>query len=199
MNCVVLISGNGSNLQAIIDNTNKINIKCVISDNKDAFGLQRAALANIATKIITANDKTKAEFNNELLEFIATLSPKLIILAGFMRILPTQFIKQYSNKIINIHPSLLPKFKGLNTHKQALEAQEKQHGASVHFVNEKLDSGAIIAQRIVNITANDTVQSLAKKVLIEEHKLYPEVISWFIDNRLKLIDNTVYLDGNAIF
>ncbi len=199
LNCVVLISGNGSNLQAIIDNANKINIKiqCVISNNKNAFGLQRAKNANIATHIID-NDKSRIEFDNELINFIHNLEPNLLILAGFMRILTTKFINKYLGKMINIHPSLLPKFKGLNTHQRAIDSKEIIHGASVHFVNDKLDSGAVIAQKIVNIDGSDNKQTLADKVLVQEHKLYSEVISWFSTNRLKLVNNNAYLDDKII-
>ncbi len=200
LNCIVLISGNGSNLQAIIDNSDKIsiNIQCVISDNKNALGLQRAKKANIATHIIDSSHKSSAEFDNELINFIDNLAPSLLILAGFMRILTTKFIKKYLGKTINIHPSLLPKFKGLNTHQRAIDNKEKIHGASIHFVNNKLDSGAIIAQKIINIDANDNKVTLADKVLAQEHKLYSEVISWFSTNRLKLINNYAYLDDKII-
>ena len=178
-NVVILISGSGSNLQSIIDNAENIGvkIKCVISNKADAFGLQRAKNAGIATKIIDHTQfSARAEFDGELAKQIHQFSPKLIILAGFMRILSNNFIEQFAGKIINIHPALLPKFKGLNTHQRAIDAGEKFAGVSVHFVSNQLDSGKVIMQKSVIIDANDNAQSLAKKVLQQEHILYPQAI-----------------------
>ncbi len=192
MKAVVLISGNGSNLAAIIAKQQQINLQivCVISNNANAYGLKRAKKVGIKTKVIS----NRGNFDAELMTEINTHQAQLIILAGFMRILTTKFINKYLGKIINIHPSLLPKFKGLNTHKRAISAGEKIHGASVHFVTKELDSGAVIAQRSVPILATDTPEKLASKVLKEEHILYAEVISYFTQNRLKLENNIAYLD-----
>jgi phosphoribosylglycinamide formyltransferase-1 len=149
MNGVVLISGNGSNLQSIIDNASGIdlNICCVISSNSDAYGLKRAEKAGIATAVIDHqlfDSRFKAD--KEIMKVIDDSRAVVIILAGYLRILSPEFIEKYLGKILNIHPSLLPKFKGLNTHQRAIDAAEKIHGASVHFVTEELDGGPIIAQ-----------------------------------------------------
>ena len=202
MNGVVLISGNGSNLQSIIDNAKSIdlNICCVVSNKKDAFGLKRAAKVDIPC---VALDETlfdsKLGFDQEIMKVIDNYQAEVIILAGYMRILSADFISKYSGKILNIHPSLLPKFPGLNTHQRAIDASEKKHGASVHFVTEEVDGGPVIAQQSVNIDSTDNPQTLAKKVLEKEHILYPQVIYWYTQGRLKLLkNNTVILDKKAI-
>ena len=202
MNGVVLISGNGSNLQSIIDNAKSIdlNICCVVSNKKDAFGLKRAAKVDIPC---VALDETlfdsKLGFDQEIMKIIDNCQAEVIILAGYMRILSADFISKYSGKILNIHPSLLPKFPGLNTHQRAIDASEKKHGASVHFVTEEVDGGPVIAQQSVNIDSTDNPQTLAKKVLEKEHILYPQVIRWYTQGRLKLLNNkTVILDRRSI-
>ena len=202
MNGVVLISGNGSNLQSIIDNAKSIdlNICCVVSNKKDAFGLKRAAKVDIPC---VALDETlfdsKLSFDQEIMKVIDNYQAEIIILAGYMRIISTDFISKYSGKILNIHPSLLPKFPGLNTHQRAIDASEKKHGASVHFVTEEVDGGPVIAQRSVNIDSADNAQTLAKKVLKKEHVLYPQVIGWYTQGKLKLLNNkTVILDKSSI-
>jgi phosphoribosylglycinamide formyltransferase-1 len=198
MNGVVLISGNGSNLQSIIDNAKSIDLKicCVVSNKTDAFGLKRAAKVGIPC---VALDETlfdsKLGFDQEIMKVIDNYQAEVIILAGYMRILSADFISKYSGKILNIHPSLLPKFPGLNTHQRAIDASEKKHGASVHFVTEEVDGGPVIAQQSVNIDSTDNSQTLAKKVLKKEHVLYPQVIGWYTQGRLKLLNNkTVILD-----
>lgn len=178
-NIVVLISGNGSNLQSIIDNADDIGVKiaCVISNKIDAFGLERAQKSGIQTLIIQHQTHlTRKAFDKKLAKAIQQFKPKLIILAGFMRILSADFIKEFEGKILNIHPALLPKFKGLNTHQRAIDAGETHAGASVHFVTNELDSGAIIMQKSVLISPDDNAQTLAKKVLKQEHILYPLAI-----------------------
>jgi phosphoribosylglycinamide formyltransferase-1 len=202
MNGVVLISGNGSNLQSIIDNAPEIdlNISCVISSNSDAYGLKRAEKAGIPTAVIDYklfDSRFKAD--KEIMKVIDDSRAEVIILAGYMRILSSEFIDRYLGKILNIHPSLLPKFKGLNTHQRAINAAEKIHGASVHFVTEELDGGPVIAQSIVEIESTDNTKSLASKVLNKEHILYPRIIYWYTQGRIKLIDNNgVQLDGQII-
>jgi len=202
MNGVVLISGNGSNLQSIIDNAKSIDLTicCVVSNKMDAFGLKRAAKVGIPC---VALDETlfdsKLGFDQEIMKVIDNYQAEVIILAGYMRILSADFISKYSGKILNIHPSLLPKFPGLNTHQRAIEASEKKHGASVHFVTEEVDGGPVIAQQSVNIDSTDNSQTLAKKVLEKEHILYPQVIRWYTQGRLKLLNNkTVILDQESI-
>ena len=202
MKAVVLISGNGSNLQSIINHADRIDlqISAVISNNKKAFGLKRAKSANIDTYFLDPEIfNTSFSFDNELISIIDRLGVELVILAGYMKILSSLFVHHFSGKILNIHPSLLPKYPGLNTHQRAIKASDKLHGASVHFVTEKLDGGPIICKEVVNIDSNDTKSSLAKKVLEKEHILYPKVIHWYTQNRLKLKnDFTVTLDGKNL-
>ncbi|MBA5249856.1 MAG: phosphoribosylglycinamide formyltransferase [Gammaproteobacteria bacterium] len=192
-NIVVLISGSGSNLQSLIDNANDIgiNIACVISNKANAFGLERAKKAGITTQFIDHTQfETRADFDQALIQHINTINPELVILAGFMRILSTDFIHTFAGKILNIHPALLPKYKGLNTHQRAIDAGEKFAGASVHFVTNELDSGAIILQQSVPIQANDTAKSLAKKVLAQEHLLYPKAIKQVLHHFQKIMTET---------
>ena len=202
MKAVILISGNGSNLQSIIDHADKIDlqISAVISNRDNAFGLQRAQSANINTYFVDSKIfNSRDAFDNELISIIDKLDVELIILAGYMRILSPLFINHFSGKILNIHPSLLPKYPGLNTHQRAIDAGDKEHGATVHFVTEKLDEGPIISQETVQVDTNDTEKSLAKKVLEREHILYPKVIHWYTQRRLKLKNEvTATLDGKKI-
>ena len=174
----VFISGTGSNLKSLIkfSKTTKspISIDFVISDKSKAKGLNYAKLYKIKKKILNFKNKNISE--NKLLSILKINNIELICLAGFMKILSKNFIKKFKGKILNIHPSLLPKYKGLNTHRRALNNKEKYSGCTVHFVNAKLDSGKIILQKKVRISKNETEASLAKKVLAQEHKLYPEAI-----------------------
>ena len=202
MNGVVLISGNGSNLQSIIDNAKSIDLTicCVVSNKTDAFGLIRAVKASIPC---VALDETlfdsKLGFDQEIMKVIDNYKAEVIILAGYMRILSADFISKYSGKILNIHPSLLPKFPGLNTHQRAIEASEKKHGASVHFVTKDLDGGPVISQVSVNIDSKDNAKTLAKKVLEKEHELYPKIIHWYTQGRLKLLrNNRIIFDDQII-
>ena len=202
MKAVILISGNGSNLQSIIDNADRIDlqISCVISNNKNAFGLKRAKSSKIQTCVIDPElFNTKKKFDRELISIIDEYKVELIILAGYMRILSSLFVSNYFGMILNIHPSLLPKFPGLNTHQKAIESSEKIHGVSVHFVTKKLDGGPVISQDFVDIDSLDTAKTLSDKVLKKEHTIYPRVIHWYTQNRIKLTDNeTVKFDGKVI-
>ena len=202
MRAVILISGNGSNLQSLIDNAKKIDLEIcsVISNKEDAFGLKRAERANISTNFVDPNRfESREDFDKQLITIIDKLNISLIVLAGYMRILSSDFIHHFSGKILNIHPSLLPKFPGLNTHRKAIDAKEKYHGATVHFVTEELDGGPIISQEIVEIDPIDTEYSLAQKVLEKEHILYPRVIHWYTQDRLKLINKEcIMLDGKLL-
>ena len=174
----VFISGKGSNLRSLIKFTKKIkspiSIELIISDNLKAKGLKYGKIFRIKKKIF--NFKNKKFTENKLISTLKNNEIKIICLAGFMQILSKSFIKRFKGKILNIHPSLLPKYKGLNTHKRALNDNEKYSGCTVHFVNTKLDSGKIILQKKVKILKNETENSLAKKILVEEHKLYPKAI-----------------------
>ncbi len=175
----VFISGNGSNLRSLIKFSKSykspISIKLIISNNSKAKGLSYGKIFRIKKRVI--NFRNTKIFDNKLITILKNNQIEMICLAGFMKILSKQFIKKFNGKIINIHPSLLPKYKGLNTHKRALINREKYSGCTVHFVNSKLDSGKIILQKKVKISKNETEKSLAKKILVHEHKLYPKAIS----------------------
>ena len=197
----MLISGGGTNLQSIIDNSSYIGLKidCVISNNPNAYGLERAKIKGIKTHVVDNNKfLSRNEFEIKLIEVVENYNPEVIIFAGFMRILTSKFTNKYLGKMINIHPSLLPKFQGLNTHDRALKANEKKHGVSVHFVTSELDGGPIIARKAIDILPSDNPNSLAKRVLIEEHKIYPKVLRWFAQGRLKLKKNFALLDDKPI-
>lgn len=196
---VVLVSGNGSNLQAIIDRiiTKNINaqVVAVISNKADAYGLVRAANAGINTELIDHNDyQSRETFDKALQDKIDSYQADLVVLAGFMRILTDEFVNHFSGHMINIHPSLLPKYQGLHTHRRALEAGDEEHGASVHFVTPELDGGPVILQAKVPVKSNDNEETLAQRVHEVEHIIYPKVIEWFAQQRLTLNDNTVMLD-----
>ncbi|HAS49206.1 phosphoribosylglycinamide formyltransferase [Gammaproteobacteria bacterium] len=198
---VVLISGNGSNLQAIMDNSANGNyrISGVISNKADAYGLLRAQQSNIATQVIDHKQYASRDlFDNALAKAIDAYNPGLVVLAGFMRILGADFVKHYQGRILNIHPSLLPAYPGTNTHQRVLDAGEKQHGVSVHFVTEELDGGPVIAQESIAIEPTDDADSLAEKIHQKEHILYPTVVSWFADGRLRLDGNDAYLDERLL-
>ena len=178
INCSVFISGNGSNLKSLIKFSNKknspISIKLIISDNLNAKGLKYGKIFKISNKVFNYKNKLIAE--KKIISEIINKKIELICLAGFMKILSKSFIKKFKGKILNIHPSLLPKYKGLNTHQRAISNGEKYSGCTVHFVNSRLDSGKIILQKKVRIIKGETTKSLAKKILIQEHKLYPKAI-----------------------
>lgn len=201
---VVLISGNGSNLQAIIDYLAQhpelnVTISAVISNRPDAFGLTRAQNANIPTIIIDHKQfEAREAFDAELINAIDKLNPDLLVFAGFMRILTPAFISHYLGRMINIHPSLLPKFQGVNTHERAISAGETQHGCTVHFVTLELDSGPIILQGAVPIEPNDTPLTLKERVHLMEHKVYPQAIAWFAQHRVLMQGDTALLDGKPL-
>lgn len=204
LNMVVLISGNGSNLQAIIDYLAQhpelnATISAVISNRPDAFGLTRAQNAHIPTIIIDHKQFASREaFDAELINTIDKLNPALLVFAGFMRILTPAFINHYLGRMINIHPSLLPKFQGVNTHERAIAAGEKQHGCSVHFVTLELDSGPIILQGAVPIEPNDTPLTLKERVHLMEHNVYPQAIAWFAQHRISMQGDIALLDGKPL-
>ncbi len=176
--CAVFISGAGSNLKSLIQFSKKknspISIELIISDNSKAKGLKFGKIFKISSKVFNYKNRLIAE--KKIISEIKKKKIKIICLAGFMRVLSKDFIKSFKGKILNIHPSLLPKYKGLHTHHRALSNNEKYSGCTVHFVNSKLDSGKIILQKKVKISKSDTAKSLAKKILVQEHKLYPKAI-----------------------
>ena len=201
MRGIILISGNGSNLKAIINNSHNINldISCVISNKANALGLIYAEKANIPSFIIESSKfLSKKDFEDKIIKIIDKQQPQIIILAGFMYIFTKSFVNKYLGQIINIHPSILPKFKGLNTHQKVIETGEKEHGATVHFVTKELDGGAIIAKSYIKVLATDDSNSLQKKVIAKEHKLYSKVINWFTSNRLKFKMGQAILDGKTL-
>mgnify|MGYP001479124962 CR=1 FL=1 len=198
----VLISGNGSNLQAMIDSLKQEKILgkicCVLSNKENAYGLERAKKEKIPTEVVNNEDfKTREDFDTELVRVLSTYKPDLIVLAGFMRILSPVFVKAFGGKVINIHPSLLPKYPGLNTHKRVLESSDKIHGITVHFVDESLDGGPICAQSSLNIKTS-SIKELEKEIHKLEHELYPKVIGWFADGLLKLSNGKVYFDNREL-
>lgn len=199
---VVLIGGNGSNLQALIDfqlSNSSYSIVGVISHRENAYGLARAHKAGIATLTIDHQAyPDRAAFETALQEAIAHFSPRLIALAGFMRILSPAFITACPCPILNIHPSLLPDYKGLHTHERVIDAKEKETGASIHFVTDELDGGPIVAQVRVPLLPEETLDTLKNRVLDVEHWLYPQVVLWFAQNRLKNDQNVVTLDGKRL-
>ncbi|MBI3545953.1 MAG: phosphoribosylglycinamide formyltransferase [Gammaproteobacteria bacterium] len=197
---VVLISGRGSNLQAIINavRTGELptDIKAVISNNPNAPGLTYARTAGIPTHIVDHRDfSAREQFDRALIKKIDAYQPRLVLLAGFMRLLSADFIDHYAMRLLNIHPSLLPDFPGLNTHARALQSGAKYHGATVHFVTHEMDSGPVIAQARVAVESGDTVATLAARVLKEEHRIYPRAIRWFVEGRLSIYKGQVLLDG----
>ena len=191
---VVLISGRGSNLKAIIDKCSKKNVPAkviaIISNNSTASGLK---LNGKFKKIIINNKLSKKKFENELQKNLKKLNPNLICLAGFMKILSPFIINKWKNKIINVHPSLLPSFKGLNTHERALNAGVKKSGCTIHFVDKSLDGGAIIAQASTVINKKMTSKELSKKILKMEHKIYPEVVNLFAKKKINIKKNKVFI------
>ncbi|ACS84868.1 phosphoribosylglycinamide formyltransferase [Musicola paradisiaca] len=202
-NIVVLISGQGSNLQALLDACQdgrlKGRIAAVLSNNPDAYGLVRAQEAGIpAQALLPSNFASRADFDAALAEEIARHQPDVVVLAGYMRILSEAFVRRFSGKMLNIHPSLLPKYPGLHTHRKALENGDSEHGTSVHFVTEELDGGPVILQARVPIFPEDSEQDVQERVQAQEHSIYPLVVSWYLNNRLALRDNRAWLDGVAL-
>lgn len=200
LNIVVLISGSGSNLQAIIDaiaaDQLHANITAVISNRPEAKGLERAQLAGIQTESLDHKSYDSREsFDQALKKTIDQYQPELIILAGFMRILSDDFVSHYAGRMLNIHPSLLPEFRGLHTHQRALEAKVQQHGVSIHYVSNELDGGPLVLQAVIDVNQHDTVESLQQRIHQQEHIIYPMVIEWVAQRRLRVCDQQVYFDN----
>jgi phosphoribosylglycinamide formyltransferase-1 len=196
----VLVSGGGTNLQSIIDNIHlgacNAKIECVISNVADVYALARAANANIPRHVISHKDfSSRAEFEQALIKTLDSYNVDIVILAGFMRILESTFICHYPGRILNIHPSLLPKYSGLNTHQRALESGDSSHGCSVHFATTELDGGPVILQASVPIIENDNVEMLAKRVLEKEHIIYPKCVQWLCEDRIYYKDGCAYFDN----
>lgn len=197
---VILVSGRGSNLRAIIDAVHAgrlhAEILSVISNEPGAPALARARTAGIPVHVIDHRDyPLREEFDRALMQQVDAYRPRLVVLAGFMRILGDAFIDHYHGRLMNIHPSLLPAYPGLNTHARALTGGAKSHGASVHFVTHEVDGGPVIIQASVPVLPDDTPEILAERVLAEEHRIYPLAVGWFLDNRLSMVQGRVLLDG----
>jgi len=202
MRAVVLISGSGSNLQAFIDQVAcgqlDLDLSLVISNKADAYGLQRAAAADIAIKVIDHKQfSSRLDFDKALIAQIDKTQPDIIILAGFMRILTAEFVEHYQNRLINIHPSLLPKYPGTNTHQRALDAGDEWHGVSIHYVVPEVDAGPVILQGRLAIRRDDTAASIQQRIHGIEHQLYPLAVKWITENRLSVSNNKVLLDGET--
>jgi phosphoribosylglycinamide formyltransferase-1 len=200
---VVLISGTGSNLKAIAerarDGSIAVEIRAVISDRAEAAGLAWAGANGLETDVVPAREfADRGSFDAALAACIDRYSPSLVALAGFMRVLGAGFVAHYLGRMINIHPSLLPKYRGLHTHRRVLEAGERVHGASVHFVTTELDGGPVIVQARVPVREGDDETTLGARVLAQEHRIYPECIGWFADGRLALREGGVVLDGQVL-
>lgn len=203
MRAVVLISGRGSNLQSLIDAVRNgglaLDIRAVISNEPRAAGLRRAEAAGIETEVLDHRAfAAREDFDAALGRLVDARRPELVILAGFMRILGRAFVRRYSERLMNIHPSLLPAFPGLDTHRRALDAGVKVHGATVHFVTDALDGGPIIVQAPVEVRPGDDAESLAARVLEQEHRIYPLAVRWFTEGRLRIEDGRVWKDGRPV-
>ncbi|MFJ3258996.1 phosphoribosylglycinamide formyltransferase [Pseudomonas sp. NPDC086581] len=202
-NVVVLISGSGSNLQALIDSLAGADtpavIRAVISNRADAYGLERARKAGIETHFLDHKSYADREsFDAALIQAIDGFDADLVLLAGFMRILSADFVRHYQGRLLNIHPSLLPKYKGLHTHQRALEAGDAEHGCSVHFVTEELDGGPLVVQAAIPVESDDTPETLAQRVHVQEHVIYPLAMRWFAEGRVRLGEHGATLDGELL-
>lgn len=200
---VVLISGSGSNLQAIMDavDAGQISgqIEAVLSNKADAYGLERARRSDIPALVLNHKDFESRElFDLAMIEKIDQYKPDLIVLAGFMRILSAHFVRHYQGRMINIHPSLLPKYKGLHTHQRAIDAGDLEHGCTVHFVTEELDGGPLAVQGKVSIDPDDSAESLQGKIHKIEHKIYPLAVEWICSERLKWTPDGIILDNKPL-
>ncbi|MFZ7135423.1 phosphoribosylglycinamide formyltransferase [Avibacterium avium] len=200
---VVLISGEGQTLQSIIDACKAGDIPAqicaVIANKANAYGLQRAKMAEIPTALFERKDYAdNLAMDQAIGDYIAELGADLIVLAGYMKILTAEFTQRFAGKILNIHPSLLPKYPGLHTYQRALEAGDQEHGTTVHFVNEEVDGGAIVLQAKVPIFPDDEISDIEQRVKYQEQQIYPLVINWFVAERLRLKEGKAYLDQCAL-
>lgn len=200
---VILISGRGSNMHAIAERAASgdlpVEVRAVVSDKAEAAGLATAAAMNIPTRSLSAREfADRASYDQALAALVQSFEPKLVVLAGFMRILSPGFIAAFADRILNIHPSLLPLYRGLHTHRRALEAGDSLHGCSVHFVTEELDGGPLVIQSQVKVLPGDSENSLSARVQQQEHRIYSQAIDWFARGRLQLRDQRAWLDGQPL-
>lgn len=203
LDIVVLISGSGSNLQAIINaiaaGRLHARITAVISNRPGVKGLERASAAGIPACTLDHTEfASREDFDQQLMQLIDQHQPQLVVLAGFMRILSEDFVNHYQGRMLNIHPSLLPEFRGLNTHQRAVQAGVAQHGVSIHYVSNELDGGPLVLQAVIDVRPQDTVDSLQQRIHQLEHVIYPMVIQWVAEGRLRVIEHQVYLDNNPL-
>lgn len=199
----VLISGGGTNLQSIIthiaDGLLDAKLVAVISDRRDAYGLERARRAGVATAVLGAGDfPDRQSYDTALAGLVTSYSAELVVLAGFMRVLTEPVVEAFAGRLLNIHPSLLPRYRGLHTYRRVLDAGDPVHGTSVHFVTIDLDAGPVIAQVRVPVQRDDDETSLSARVQAAEHRLYPLVIQWYAQDRLHLHEGEVWLDGRRL-
>ncbi len=200
---VVLISGRGSNMRALVersgDPATAYRVAAVFADQPAAAGLAIARDLGVPAHLVAADKSdSRAQYEEQLAVAIDRYAPSLIVLAGFMRILSPEFVRRYEGRILNIHPSLLPRFPGLHTHQRAIDAHEEQHGATVHFVTGKLDGGPAVIQARVRVEREDDAQSLAARVQVLEHRIYPLAVRWFCTGRLHYARGSAYLDGMVL-
>jgi phosphoribosylglycinamide formyltransferase-1 len=200
---VVLVSGRGSNMRALIEDSRApgaaYSVCAVFSDQPDAAALESARGLDIPARAIayvTGTDRT--EYDAMLADAIDECSPSLVVLAGFMRILSAPFVERFAGRILNIHPSLLPKYPGLHTHRRAIAARDAEHGATVHFVTEQLDGGPAVIQARVPVEPGDTESTLSKRVVVQEHRIYPLAVRWFCEGRLRCEAGRAWLDGRPL-
>jgi phosphoribosylglycinamide formyltransferase 1 len=200
---VVLISGRGSNMQAIAAQARagkiRVDVKAVVSDQPHATGLQAASDLGIPTRVLQPRDfPDRAAFDAALADLIDRFEPALVVLAGFMRILSPGFVQRFQGRLLNVHPSLLPRHRGLRTHERVIAAREREHGVSVHFVTEELDGGPVIVQAVIDVQPDDTADSLSARIQRQEHSIYPQAIQWFATGRLSCRDGAAWLDGKPL-
>ena len=199
----ILISGRGSNMRAIAElaaaGQLPVEVRVVVSDQPRAAGLELAATLGISTRVLSPRDfADRAAYDAALVAELESHQPQLIVLAGFMRILSAAFIEAYAARILNVHPSLLPKYRGLHTHRRVLEARDRVHGVSVHFVTAELDGGPVVIQALVDVLPDDDEASLSSRVQAQEHRIYSQAVDWFARGRLQLVDDRVWLDGRPL-
>lgn len=200
---VIVISGRGSNMRAIAEQAASgdipVEVRAVISDKAEAPGLATAAAMNIPTRSLSPREfPDRASYDQALAALIESFEPRLVVLAGFMRILSPGFIATFADRILNIHPSLLPLYRGLHTHRRALEARDSLHGCSVHFVTEELDGGPLVIQAQVKVRPDDSENTLSARVQQQEHRIYSQAIDWFARGRLQLREQRAWLDGRPL-
>ncbi|HEY7642110.1 MAG TPA: phosphoribosylglycinamide formyltransferase [Steroidobacteraceae bacterium] len=199
----ILISGRGTNMRVIAERAAAgrlpVDVRVVVSDQPAAEGLRTAAAMNIATRVLAPRDfADRASYDQALVQLLAGYQPQLVVLAGFMRILTPHFIGAFAGRILNVHPSLLPRYRGLHTHRRVLEAGEALHGVSVHFVTEELDGGPVVVQAEVPVLPGDSESTLSARVQQGEHRIYPQAIDWFARGRLALQGGRAWLDGRPL-